>query len=168
MVTLRHTPSVLLHVSQVFHRLINRNNADLGKGVPRQHVTHEAWELLFFIFSRKRPGSASLFSPPPTSKCVFQDRKRATRSDARLHDFNRRKWRHFSYLFSCLPQNSGFAFWFGCCRLFFGCLGVRCPGMNRFPLKRTIEIHRARAFSENGVDFLTKPSSRRSLVFSPT
>jgi hypothetical protein len=25
-----------------------RNNADLGKGVPRLHVNHESWELLFF------------------------------------------------------------------------------------------------------------------------
>ena len=31
-----------------FQRLVPRNNADLGKGVPRQHVLHEAWELLFF------------------------------------------------------------------------------------------------------------------------
>ena len=33
----------------VFNRLVNRNNADLGKGVPRPHVFHEAWELLFFF-----------------------------------------------------------------------------------------------------------------------
>jgi len=32
----------------VFHILISRNNADLGKGVPRKHVFHESWELLFF------------------------------------------------------------------------------------------------------------------------
>jgi hypothetical protein len=32
--------------------MIYRNNADLGKGVPRQHVFHEAWELLFFFFFR--------------------------------------------------------------------------------------------------------------------
>jgi hypothetical protein len=29
--------------------MLYRNNADLGKGVPRQHVFHEVWELLFFV-----------------------------------------------------------------------------------------------------------------------
>ena len=48
MVTSGHTPSVLLCKVRDFHILIYRNNADLGKGVPRQHVFHDAWELLFF------------------------------------------------------------------------------------------------------------------------
>jgi hypothetical protein len=41
---------VLLRFSMFFHTLINRNNADLGKGVPRNHVFHGSWELLFFLF----------------------------------------------------------------------------------------------------------------------
>jgi len=49
-VTFSSNPSVLLSSIQFFHTLVNRNNADLGKGVPRQHVFHEAWELLFFSF----------------------------------------------------------------------------------------------------------------------
>ena len=49
-VTFSHNPYVLLCTFQYFHRIVYRNNADLGKGVPRQHVFHEAWELLFFSF----------------------------------------------------------------------------------------------------------------------
>jgi hypothetical protein len=37
-VTLIHTTYVILPHRYVSHRLVNRNNADLGKGVPRQHV----------------------------------------------------------------------------------------------------------------------------------
>jgi len=29
--------------------MLYRNNADLGKGVPRWHVFHGTWELLFFL-----------------------------------------------------------------------------------------------------------------------
>ena len=43
------TPSFRdLHSIPIFHILISRNNADLGKGVPKRHVFHGAWELLFF------------------------------------------------------------------------------------------------------------------------
>jgi hypothetical protein len=72
-----HTPSVILRVPAVFHRLVYRNNADLGKGVPRQHVFHEAWELLFFLklyrFDTMTRHSAffNLFSPPPPPSKKF-------------------------------------------------------------------------------------------------
>jgi hypothetical protein len=42
------------------HTLVYKNNADLGKGVPRQHVFHEAWELLFFRFLAKTANPALL------------------------------------------------------------------------------------------------------------
>ena len=42
------TSKVLLCSIANDHKLTHRNNADLGKGVPRRHVFHDAWELLFF------------------------------------------------------------------------------------------------------------------------
>jgi hypothetical protein len=48
-VTFISTGSVILRNVLYFHRMGYRNNADLGKGVPRRHVFHDAWELLFFL-----------------------------------------------------------------------------------------------------------------------
>jgi hypothetical protein len=44
--------------------MVYRNNADLGKGVPRQHVFHEAWELLFFSCIRESAPAAFLSALP--------------------------------------------------------------------------------------------------------
>jgi hypothetical protein len=45
--------------------MIYRNNADLGKGVPKPHVFHEARELLFFrlLASNWREGRSAPLSP---------------------------------------------------------------------------------------------------------
>ena len=48
-----------------FCTLILRNNADLGKGVPRLHVNHESWELLFFRILTRARSVSNPFSPPP-------------------------------------------------------------------------------------------------------
>ena len=50
-----HTPFVLLPDFHNTQRLNFRNNADLGKGVLRRHVFHDAWELLFFFPSHVDP-----------------------------------------------------------------------------------------------------------------
>jgi len=54
---------VLLYSECDFHKLVPRNNADLGKGVPWQHVFHDARELLFFLPDRRRRIACSLPSP---------------------------------------------------------------------------------------------------------
>jgi len=42
--------------------MVFRNNADLGKGVPRKQARSEAWEPLFFI---------GLMLPGEVAVCVF-------------------------------------------------------------------------------------------------
>src|ERR1035437_5231448 len=74
-VTSIHTPYVILLELLVFHRLVYRNNADLGKGVPRQHVFHEAWELLFFRCSPRTPVLRSKPSAHPhVHPCITASR----------------------------------------------------------------------------------------------
>jgi hypothetical protein len=69
MVTYGHSPSVLLKNSLDFHRMVYRNNADLGKGVPRQHVLHDTWELLFFgVWLPFRYAPAVTSEPLPASR----------------------------------------------------------------------------------------------------
>jgi hypothetical protein len=51
-----------------------QNNADLGKGVPRPHVTHEAWELLFFFGGRAAGLACGLFTlQHPSEKNYLPD-----------------------------------------------------------------------------------------------
>src|ERR1039458_5191777 len=64
------TPKVILPDSLVFNRLVNRNNADLGKGVPRRHVFHEAWELLFFSVLRESSSASPRSALPHVHPCI--------------------------------------------------------------------------------------------------
>src|SRR5580658_1556577 len=66
-VTKRRRTFVLLYPQGNKGKLIFRNNADLGKGVPRRHVSHGACELLFFVFLARladaQSGFSRVFSP---------------------------------------------------------------------------------------------------------
>jgi hypothetical protein len=52
--------------------MVFRNNADLGKGVPRRHVFHEAWELLFFLFFPVPLSSVPSVQPTTTSNLAAE------------------------------------------------------------------------------------------------
>jgi hypothetical protein len=68
-----------------FPQDVYRNNADLGKGVPRPHVFHDAWELLFFIFSalpRERIcGYPFLSLPPFNDHPLYRDMHLGSKGD---------------------------------------------------------------------------------------
>jgi hypothetical protein len=49
----------------VIHHDAFRNNADLGKGVPRQHVFMKPVNSSFFEPIREKPKFAVSLSPPP-------------------------------------------------------------------------------------------------------
>jgi len=65
-----HNPSVLFWHGAFFHIIIYRNNADLGKGVPRQHVFHEAWELLFSLLYHESRDKSRSALPTPISRRI--------------------------------------------------------------------------------------------------
>jgi hypothetical protein len=56
-----------------------RNNADLGKGVPRQHVSHDAWELLFFfVFDNEFQFCVPPIQSSPASICASKESRPVT------------------------------------------------------------------------------------------
>jgi hypothetical protein len=46
--------------------MLDRNNAELGKGVPRKHALDAACELLLFLLLRNRESQIALDTAPPT------------------------------------------------------------------------------------------------------
>ena len=94
--------------------MVYRNNADLGKGVPRPHVFHEAWELLFFLCDAT--GSNLPVPRQPTSAVILasesqEHQSRSASSACRCGKF---------LISALLPDR-------GCCRLVWCVCGSGTP-----------------------------------------
>jgi hypothetical protein len=72
----------------LFHNAVYRNNADLGKGVPRRHVSMMPGNSSFFVSTNRL--ALDLSCPPPTSipiarPCIEERRESSALGSLAFH-----------------------------------------------------------------------------------